>query len=50
MTHVIGMVRPLTAGQGLDAGALLLHLGYLVLLCVVAFALAVRRLRGRMFD
>jgi len=43
-------VRPLTAGQGLGLGALLVHLGYLVVLCVVAFVLAWRRLRVRMFD
>jgi lipooligosaccharide transport system permease protein len=50
MTHVIGLVRPLTAGQGLGLGALLVHLGYLIALCVVAFVLARRRLRVRMFD
>lgn len=50
MTHVIELVRPLTSGQGLDPGVLLLHLGYLVALCVVAFVLAHRRLRVRMFD
>ena len=36
MTHVIELVRPLTSGQGLGLGALLVHLGYLVALCVVA--------------
>lgn len=50
MTHLIEMVRPLTAGQGLGLGALLLHLGYLVALTVAAFILAYRRLKVRMFD
>jgi lipooligosaccharide transport system permease protein len=50
MTHVIELVRPLTSGQSLDLGALLVHLGYLVALCVVGFVLAHRRLRVRMFD
>jgi lipooligosaccharide transport system permease protein len=50
MTHVIELVRPLSAGQGLDPAALLVHLGYLITLCVVAFVLALRRLRVRMFD
>jgi lipooligosaccharide transport system permease protein len=50
MTHVIELVRPLTSGRGLDLGPLLLHLGYLVALCIVAFVLAHRRLRVRMFD
>ena len=50
MTHVIELVRPLTSGRGLDIGALFVHLGYLVALCVVAFVLAHRRLRVRMFD
>ncbi len=50
MTHVIELVRPLTSGQGLGLGTSLAHLGYLVALCVVAFGLAHRRLRVRMFD
>jgi lipooligosaccharide transport system permease protein len=50
MTHVIELVRPLTAGRGLALAPLLGHLGYLVALCVVAFVLAQRRLRVRMFD
>jgi lipooligosaccharide transport system permease protein len=50
MTHLIQLVRPLTAGTGLDPAAALLHLSYLVVLPVVAFVLAHRRLRQRMFD
>jgi lipooligosaccharide transport system permease protein len=50
MTHVIELVRPLTAGRGLDLGPLLAHLGYLIALCVAGFVLAERRLRVRMFD
>jgi lipooligosaccharide transport system permease protein len=50
MTHLIELVRPLTAGQGLGLAPFLLHLGYLVGLAVLAFWLAYRRLRVRMFD
>ena len=50
MTHVIELVRPLTAGQSLDPWPSAAHLGYLIVLCVVAFVLAHRRLRARMFD
>jgi hypothetical protein len=50
MTHLIQLVRPLTAGQSLELTPLVLHLGYLVVLAVVAFVLAYRRLKGRMFD
>jgi lipooligosaccharide transport system permease protein len=50
MTHLIELVRPLTAGQSVGPGALLLHLGYLIFLCALAFFLAWRRLKVRMFD
>jgi lipooligosaccharide transport system permease protein len=50
MTHLIQLVRPLTAGQGLGLSGLVVHLSYLIVLAVVAFALAHRRLRQRMFD
>jgi lipooligosaccharide transport system permease protein len=50
MTHLIQLVRPLTAGQSLELTPLVLHLGYLVVLAVVALVLAYRRLKGRMFD
>jgi hypothetical protein len=47
---VIELVRPLTAGRGLGLWPSLVHLGYLIALCVVGFVLAHRRLRVRMFD
>jgi lipooligosaccharide transport system permease protein len=50
MTHVIEVVRPLSAGQGLALSPALLHLGYLIVLGIAAFVLAHRRLRVRMFD
>jgi len=50
MTHLIEVVRPLTAGQDLGLAAALGHLSYLIALCAAAFLLALRRLRLRMFD
>jgi lipooligosaccharide transport system permease protein len=50
MTHVIEVVRPLTAGQPLSLAAGLLHTGYVAALGAVAFTLAYRRLRIRLFD
>ena len=50
MTHVIEVVRPLTAGQPLSLPMALLHIGYVAALGAVAFTLAYRRLRIRLFD
>jgi lipooligosaccharide transport system permease protein len=50
MTHVIEVVRPLTAGQPQSLLAALLHIGYVTALAAAAFALAYRRLRTRLFD
>jgi lipooligosaccharide transport system permease protein len=50
MTHLIEVVRPLVAGQDLAPWPALGHLGYIMALAVVAFALAYRRLRVRLFD
>ena len=50
MTHLIAIVRPLSAGLPLDLGWAAAHLGYLLALTVVAFAVAYRRMRRRMFD
>jgi lipooligosaccharide transport system permease protein len=50
MTHLIQVVRPLTAGQELELSTGLGHIGYLILLGAVAFGLAYRRLRIRLFD
>ncbi len=50
MTHLIQVVRPLTAGQPLELSASLGHIGYLILLGAVAFGLAYRRLSIRLFD
>ena len=50
MTHLIQVVRPLTAGQEIAPGAVLVHVAYLAVVTVVAFVLAYRRFRARMFD
>ncbi len=50
MTHLIQLVRPLTAGQPLALGPALLHVVFLAVIAVGAFLLAERRLRARMFD
>ncbi len=50
MTHLIALIRPLTAGLTLEPLFVLLHTLYLVGLCCIAFALAYRRLQQRMFD
>ena len=49
-THVIAVVRPLTAGQPLHPGLALLHLLILTLLGALMFWLAHRKLKARMFD
>jgi lipooligosaccharide transport system permease protein len=50
MTHLIEVVRPLVAGQDLAPWQALGHLGYVAALAAVAFVLAYRRLRVRLFD
>jgi lipooligosaccharide transport system permease protein len=50
MTHLIEVVRPLVAGQDLAPWQALGHIGYVAALAVVAFVLAYRRLRVRLFD
>ena len=50
MTHLIAIIRPLSAGLPLDLGWVAVHLGYTILLTVAAFVFAYRRMRSRMFD
>lgn len=50
MTHLIAAIRPLTAGIDVEAGAILLHTGYVILFSAAAFTIAHRRLRQRLFD
>ncbi len=50
MTHLVEVIRPLTAGGELAPAAAALHLGYLVALGVLPFHFAYRRIGGRMFD
>jgi len=50
MTHLIAAVRPLSAGADIDVAAVFGHMAYLVALSIVAFTLAIRRMRMKMFD
>jgi lipooligosaccharide transport system permease protein len=50
MTHVIEVVRPLTAGQPQSLLAALGHTAYVAALAALAFTFAYRRLRIRLFD
>ena len=50
MTHLIQVVRPLTAGQDLALAPALGHTAYLVGLMILAFVVAYRRFRARLFD
>ena len=50
MTHLIAVVRPLTAGQALAPLAALGHIAYITGLAAAAFILAYRRLKTRLFD
>ena len=50
MTHLVTIIRPLTAGLSLDLGMVAVHLGYTMLLSFIAFTFAYRRIRKRMFD
>ena len=49
-THVIGIVRPLTAGQPLPISMTLMHLIFLCLIGGLMFFLAHRKLQDRLFD
>jgi lipooligosaccharide transport system permease protein len=50
MTHVIEVVRPLVAGQDLGLLTALGHIAFVAALAVLAFILAYRRLKVRLFD
>ncbi len=50
MTHLIAVIRPLTTGEALMLGPLLVHLLYPAGLALAAFWLAHRRLSHRLFD
>ena len=50
MTHVVAVVRPLTAGLPVDPVAALGHAAYVAALAVAAFLLARHRLSRRLFD
>jgi len=49
-THLIAVVRPITASLPIDAFAAAGHLAYLIAMSVAAFALAHHRIGRRMFD
>ncbi|NNG02635.1 MAG: ABC transporter permease [Inquilinus sp.] len=50
LTHLVAVIRPLTAGQPLDPAMAALHIGYTIALTTAAFGLALWRIRRRMFD
>ncbi len=50
MTHLIAIVRPLTTGAALDPFMVMLHIAYLAAISSLAFFLAYREARRRMFD
>ena len=50
MTHLIAVARPLSAGIPIDMGTIALHMAYLVVLSIVAFTLALKRMHKKMFD
>lgn len=50
MTHLIAVIRPLTAGLPLDLGWAAVHIGYTALLTLAAFLFAYYQIRRRMFD
>lgn len=50
MTHMVALVRAMFLGNGMAPLTFAGHLGYLVLVAVVAFLIAERRVKQRMFD
>ena len=50
LTHLVAVIRPLTAGTPLDPGMAAIHIGYTLILTVAAFVIAYRKTRQRMFD
>jgi hypothetical protein len=50
MTHLIALIRPWMTETPLSAAMILFHLAYLIGLGVLAFWLAYRNIRQRMFD
>jgi lipooligosaccharide transport system permease protein len=50
MTHLIEVVRPWVAGQDLGLLEALGHVTYIAALGAIAFIIAYRRLRTRLFD
>jgi lipooligosaccharide transport system permease protein len=50
MTHLIASIRPLIAGLPVDGLMLTLHTAYVIILGAVAFILANRKMRQRLFD
>lgn len=50
LTHLVAVIRPLTAGVPLDPAMAVLHIGYTLILTAAAFVIAYRKTRTRMFD
>ena len=50
MTHVVAVVRPLCTGLPIDLMTALPHIAYILGMSIVAFTLAHRKMRQRMYD
>jgi len=50
MTHLVAIIRPLSAELPIDIATIVLHVSYMIALAVLAFLVALRRMRHRMFD
>jgi lipooligosaccharide transport system permease protein len=50
MTHLIASIRPLIAGLPIEGHMLALHTGYIIAMSLIAFILANRKMRQRLFD
>lgn len=50
LTHLVAVIRPLTAGVPLDPLMAAIHIAYTLVLTVAAFAIAYHKTRKRMFD
>jgi lipooligosaccharide transport system permease protein len=50
MTHIIAVIRPLCLGLPIDPTMILLHTAYMFILCAIAFTLAHKKMRQKLFD
>ena len=50
MTHLVDIVRDLSVAGVMDAGVLMMKLAYIAFVAVVAYAVAYRNMKHRIFD